>query len=126
MDPKELAIKIAVILDSKKALDVRVMGVNELTSLGDYFVVCEATNSTQVKALADEVDFQIGKLGQNPLRTEGYQSAGWVLLDYGDVIVHVFLNEARQFFNLERLWGDAVMIDLPFEHQPGIISQEKH
>ena len=106
------ARQIAKILDDKKALDVKVLHIGTLTSIGDYFVVATGTSTTQVKALADEVDKQLSDEGLGPKRIEGYQSASWILMDYYDVIVHIFLQETREFYALERLWSDAPAVEL--------------
>lgn len=112
MTSKELTEEVVRCLDAKKAKDILAISIGELSTLGDYFVVASGTSATQVKALADEVDLQLGKKGMNPKRVEGYQSATWILLDYYDVIVHIFLDEAREFYSLERLWSDAPRLDL--------------
>lgn len=99
-------------MDSKKAKDIRLIKIEGISSLGDYFVVASASNTTQVKAIADEVEDEMTKLGLEPNRVEGRQSAQWILMDYYDVMVHVFLDEARNFYNLERLWSDAPQLDI--------------
>lgn len=117
MESKELALRIAKILDSKKATDIRVLGINEISSLGDYFVICSAGNPSHVQALSDEVDFTLGhEDGIAPRRVEGYSSAAWVLMDYESVIVHIFNEETRQFYSLERLWSDAKVEELDLEN----------
>ena len=95
MDSKTLAIEIAKILDKKKAQDVRVLKVESLTVLTDYFVIASGTSTTQVAALADEVDFELSQKGIKPYNTEGFDSKNWVLLDYSNVIVHVFVGRRR-------------------------------
>ena len=102
-DSKALAIEIAKILDKKKAHDVRVLKVESLTVLTDYFVIASGTSTTQVAALADEVE---------PYSTEGYDSKNWVLLDYSNVIVHVFVPNTRTYYDLEHLWADGEPIDI--------------
>ena len=99
-------------MDSKKAKDIRLIKIEGISSLGDYFVVASASNTTQVKAIADEVEDEMTKLGLEPNRVEGRQSAQWILMDYYDVMVHVFLDEAHSFYNLERLWSDAPQLDI--------------
>lgn len=94
-------------LDSKRAEDIRVIEIGDLTIVADYFVIANGTSSTQTKALAEEVEFKMSQLGIEPNRTEGYQGATWVVLDYGDIIVHVFYKETRDHYNLERLWSDG-------------------
>ena len=112
MTSLEQARKIVQVMDSKKAKDIRLIKIEGISSLGDYFVVASASNTTQVKAIADEVEDEMTKLGLEPNRVEGRQSAQWVLMDYYDVMVHVFLDEARSFYNLERLWSDAPQLDI--------------
>ena len=113
MDSKTLAIEIAKILDKKKAQDVRVLKVESLTVLTDYFVIASGTSTTQVAALADEVDFELSQKGIKPYNTEGFDSKNWVLLDYSNVIVHVFVPNTRTYYDLEHLWADAK--ELPAE-----------
>ena len=99
-------------LDSKKAEDISVLKVEELTSITDYFVIAAANSTTQVKAIADEVEFKLKELGVMPNKTEGYTQGNWVVLDYYQVIVHVFNTETRQFYSLENLWRDGEKIDI--------------
>ena len=112
MTSLEQARKIVQVMDSKKAKDIRLIKIEGISSLGDYFVVASASNTTQVKAIADEVEDEMTKLGLEPNRVEGRQSAQWILMDCYDVMVHVFLDEARSFYNLERLWSDAPQLDI--------------
>lgn len=109
---KALAIRIAKILDGKKAQDVRVLKVRDLTVLTDYFVIASGTSTTQVAALADEVEFQLSQQGCKPYHTEGYDSKNWVLLDYSSVIVHVFVPNTRTYYDLEHLWADGEPVDI--------------
>jgi len=99
-------------LDSKKARDITVLKTDKVSVLADYFVICTAGSTTQIKTLSDETGKQLSELGEPPLRNEGYRSGGWVLLDFGCVVVHLFLQETRQFYDLERLWGDAPKVDI--------------
>ena len=115
MESKELAIRIAHALDSKKAVDIRVLKIRDLTAIGDYFVIAGGNSSTMVAALADEVEYQLGLEGVKPLHVEGQDSRNWVLLDYGSVIVHVFDPTARSYYNLERLWADAEPVEVELE-----------
>ena len=113
MEDKQLMEEIVRILDSKKADDIRAIRIGDLTILADYFVIAGATSTTHVKSLADEVEYQIKKDDEiSPARVEGYGSASWVLIDYGEVIVHIFNPEAREFYKLERLWADGEPVDL--------------
>jgi ribosome-associated protein len=113
MTPLDKAKQIAHILTEKKAMDVKILHIGTLTTIGDYFVVATGNSTTQVKSLADEVDKQLSSNEQEPRRIEGYASASWILMDYQDVIVHLFLNETREFYALERLWSDAPKIEVP-------------
>lgn len=111
MTALERAKQVAQLLDNKKGEDVRVLHIGTLTSIGDYFVVATGNSNTQVKAMADEVDEKLSSDGLEPRRIEGYNSASWILMDYNDVIVHIFLKETREFYALERLWGDAPEVE---------------
>lgn len=112
MEAKELMENIVKVLDSKKAKDIRAIRIGDLTILGEYFVIATGTSSTQVKMLADEVDYQLGEKGVQPHRVEGYHSENWIILDYTDVIVHIFHEDTREFYDLERLWADGEKVDL--------------
>jgi len=111
-DSKTLAIEIAKILDKKKAQDVRVLKVESLTVLTDYFVIASGTSTTQVAALADEVEYELSQKGVEPYNKEGFDSKNWVLLDYSGVIVHVFVPNTRTYYDLEHLWADGEPIDI--------------
>lgn len=112
LTPKEIAEAAVKTLDSKMAKDIKLLRTTDLTVLADYFVICTATSSTHVKTLTDEVDKALSELGELPLRREGYRGGGWILLDFGCVIVHIFQQEMREFYNLEHLWSDAEEISL--------------
>ena len=112
MSPLEKAEKATRVLDSKKAAQVSLLKVGELTILADYFVICTGNSSTQVRALADAVEEEFEKFGIEPISREGKQGFSWVLLDYGDIIVHIFDRETRDYYNLEKLWDDAEEIDI--------------
>lgn len=111
MTSQDRAMEIARLIDNKKGEEVRVLHIGTLTSIGDYFVVATGNSTTQVKAFADEVDEKLSAGGLEPKRIEGYNTAQWILMDYGDVIVHLFLKETREFYALERLWADAPEVD---------------
>ena len=105
--------KVAVkALDSKKALDIKVIKIQDISAIADYFVIATGTSSTHVKALADEVEAQLDEAGISVSHVEGYRSNFWILLDYVDVVVHVFSDEAREYYDLERLWQDGEIIDI--------------
>ena len=107
MEAFKLKEKIVEILENKKALDLSVIDIGGISILADAFVICSGTSSTHIKALADEVEFKMGELGQHCRHKEGYESARWILMDYGDVVVHIFHEEDRGFYKLERLWADG-------------------
>ena len=110
MPANELAAVIVKALDAKKGENIQLLKTRDLTTLADYFVICTAGSSTHVKTLTDAVEAAADDVGEPVLRREGHGS--WVLLDYGCVIVHVFQDEARKFYDLERLWSDAEVIDI--------------
>ncbi|MBC8545521.1 ribosome silencing factor [Clostridiaceae bacterium NSJ-31] len=112
MTSLEMTKKIASVLDAKKAQDIKAIRIADVTSIADYFLIASANNTTLVKALADEVEDQMTKLGYEPKCVEGYVSASWIVLDYYDVIVHIFCGETRSFYSLERLWSDGQPVDL--------------
>lgn len=106
-DPKTLANAIFNVLDEKKAEDIRVLRVHDHTVITDYFIVCSGRSSTQVKSLGGEVEFKLGERGVEPAHYEGRDNGNWVVLDYSSVIVHIFSRESREFYKLEKLYGDA-------------------
>lgn len=110
-DREELEIVVKA-LDSKKAEEITALKIGDLTILANYFVIASATSTTQVKALADEVEYQMQQKGITPKSIEGVQSRDWIVLDYIDVVVHVFHKEVRDFYQLERLWADGEKIDI--------------
>ena len=112
MDSKLFAEKIADLIFNKKGYDVRIIDLRSLTTFSDFFVICSADSDTQVKAIADEIDKSLRDEGIKCWHKEGYMALSWVLLDYVDVVVHVFKKEAREFYNIEKLWGDATSIEV--------------
>jgi len=112
LTPKEIAKLIVKTLDGKKARDIKLLRTTEVTILADFFVICTAGSTTQLKTLSDEVEKNLKTAGEVPLRREGHRSSSWVLIDYGCVIVHLFLQETREFYSLEHLWSDAEDIDI--------------
>ena len=112
LNPKEMALIAAKALDDKKGKDIRVLEIDKITTLADYFVICTGSSNTQINALCDEVEKQLTAQGEEPLHREGYRGGTWVLLDYGCIAVHVFNAEARQFYSLEHLWADGKEVDL--------------
>ena len=107
----DIVKKIVKALDDKKGNDIQVIKIEELTIVADYFVICTANSNTHVRALADEVEYQLEEAGIKPDHVEG-RSTGWVLLEYKGVVVHIFLEESRNYYNLERLWEDGEKIDV--------------
>jgi ribosome-associated protein len=112
LNTQELIRKSVGVLDAKKARDIHLIKVDSLTSITDYFLLASATSSTAVKALADELEFKLKEAGTYPKKVEGYNYANWILLDYGDLIVHIFHEETREFYALEKLWSDGELIDI--------------
>ena len=108
-DKASRAVKV---LDTKKANDISFLKVSDLTILADYFIICSANSTTQVRSLADSVEEEFEKIGVTPLSREGKQGLNWILLDYGDFIIHIFHQETREFYGLEKLWDDAEKIDI--------------
>lgn len=94
-------------LEEKKADDIKVLDIENVSTLADYFIIASGKNHNQVQAMADAVDEMLGKAGYEPKQTEGYRSANWILQDYGDIVVHIFDTENRLFYDLERIWRDG-------------------
>ena len=107
MNSKSLADKITSLILNKKGYEIRILDLRTLASFADYFVICSADSDVQVKAIADEIDKELRDEGIKFWHKEGYKALNWVLIDYVDVVVHVFRKEAREFYKLEKLWGDA-------------------
>lgn len=105
----EIAVKA---LDSKKGKEIRLIRIDKITTLAEYFVICTGTSNTQINALCDAVEKELTEKGEEQLHREGYRGGTWVLLDYGCVVVHVFNDEARKFYSLEHLWADGEEVDL--------------
>jgi ribosome-associated protein len=103
-----LAKKIGDLALSKKAHDVVLLDVRKITSITDFFVVCHGDSDTHVRAIADEIRARLSEQGSGPLRHEGFQASTWIVLDFVDVVAHIFLRDVRRFYNLERLWADGV------------------
>ena len=104
---RELAFKAAEFIESKKGLDIRILEVSSLTLLADYFLICSGTSSLHLQAICDHLRDELKEDGFPLLQVEGYKEGRWILLDYGALIVHIFLPEEREFYKLERLWGKA-------------------
>lgn len=111
METKEILKTAVKAIDSKKGENIQIIGITDLTILADYFVIATGTSSTQVKALADEVEYKLSQAGVEPHHIEG-EKTPWVCLDYNSVVVHIFYKDQRDFYQLERLWEDGEKIDI--------------
>ena len=112
LTPEEVAKLAVKVLDEKKAGNIRLLRTRDVTVLADYFVIATASSTTQLKMLADTVSETLEAAGEQTLRSEGVRECGWMLVDFGCVIVHLFLRETREFYSLERLWSDAPEEDI--------------
>ena len=110
--PKKIAYEVTKALDEKKGMDIKLLKIDRVSSLADYFLICTGTSNTHVKTLCDYAEYTLEQLGETMLGREGHRGNAWELLDYGIIVVHVFTEEARKFYDLERLWADAEVIDL--------------
>lgn len=108
--PWLIAVRAA---ESKKANDIRVLDLREVTSFADYFILCSGGNPRQIQAICEEIGLQLSKKGEYPQSVEGFDAAEWVLADYGDYLVHVFSEKARSYYDLERLWRHAKDVRIP-------------
>lgn len=113
---EEIARAIANVLDSMKARDIKLLRVSDKTVMTDYFVICSGTSNTQIKALSGEVEYKLGERGVSPLHIEGYETGTWIAMDYAHVMVHILNREQRDFYKLEKLWGDACEVPLNTEN----------
>ncbi len=107
MKISEIADKAYEIIEDHKGRNIEVIDIAEVSTLADYFIICSGTSNTHIRAIADELDHKMGEAGWNLIHKEGYDSARWILLDFGDVVIHIFHEEDRGFYNLERLWSDG-------------------
>lgn len=112
LTPKQIAYEVTKALDEKKGQDLKLLKIDRVSSLADYFLICTGTSNTHVKTLCDYAEYTLEQLGETMLSREGHRGNSWELLDYGTIVVHVFTEEARKFYDLERLWADAEQIDL--------------
>ncbi|MCI5569050.1 MAG: ribosome silencing factor [Candidatus Alectryocaccobium sp.] len=110
-DAKKMALMAVDALEDKKANDISIIDIEKISTLADYFIIASGTNRNQVQAMCDEVDERLGKAGFEPKHIEGYNSANWILLDYGDIVIHLFDEENRLFYDLERIWRDGIKIE---------------
>ena len=107
----ESALLCAEAADNKKAFEILVLDLRKLTTICDFFVICSGGSTTQVDAITDEIGRELAKAGVHPSHVEGATDANWVLMDYGDVVVHIFEEQTRTYYNLEKLWGDAPRLE---------------
>ena len=112
LNPKEIAYEVTKALDAKKGMDIKLLKIDRVSSLADYFLICTGTSNTHVKTLCDYAEYTLEQLGEKMLGREGHRGNTWELLDYGTIVIHVFTDEARKFYDLERLWADAETVDL--------------
>ncbi len=112
LPPKQIAIEVTKALDEKKGMDIKLLRIDRVSSLADYFLICTGTSNTHVRTLCDYAEYTLEQLGEPMLGREGHRGNAWELLDYGTLVVHVFTEEARKFYDLERLWADAEQVDL--------------
>ena len=112
LSANEVALEVTKALDSKKGMDIKLLRIEKISSLADYFLICTGTSNTHVKTLCDYAEYTMEQLGEPMLGREGHRGNSWELLDFGSVVVHVFTDEARKFYDLERLWADAEQVDL--------------
>ncbi len=112
MNSKEIMETVVKCMDSKKAADIKVLDISKITTMADYFVICQGGSTTQMKAIADEVEEKLSDAGVKPFGTEGMNTAYWILMDYSDVIVHIFSGESRSFYSIENLWSDAEAVNI--------------
>ena len=112
LTPKEIALAVTKALDEKKGLNIKLLKIDRVSSLADYFLICTGTSNTHVKTLCDFAEYTLQELGEPMLGREGHRGNSWELLDYGTIVVHVFTEDAREFYALERLWADAEVVDI--------------
>ena len=112
LSAKEVAYEVTKALDAKKGMDIQLLKIDKVSSLADYFLICTGTANTHVKTLCDYAEYTMEQLGEPMIGREGHRGNAWELLDFGSVVVHVFTEEAREFYALERLWADAEQVDL--------------
>ncbi len=112
LSAKEVAYEVTKALDAKKGMDIKLLKIDKVSSLADYFLICTGTSNTHVKTLCDYAEFTLENLGEPMLGREGHRGNTWELLDFGSIVVHVFTEDAREFYSLERLWADAEQVDL--------------
>ncbi len=108
---KEMAALACKALEDKKAVDIKVIDIEKVSTIADYFIIASGNNVNQVQAMVDNVEDSLGRAGYEPKSIEGYRGASWILMDYGDLVIHVFDEESRKFYDLERIWRDGSLVD---------------
>ena len=111
MNTKEIALLAIDALEDKKAEDIRIIDISEISTIADYFIIADGSNKSQIQAMADNVSERLGRAGVTVRQIEGYQNANWILMDFQDIIIHIFDQENRLFYDLERIWRDGVLIE---------------
>ena len=111
MNTKEIALLAIDALEDKKAEDIRIIDISEISTIADYFIIADGSNKSQIQAMADNVSDWLGRVGVTVRQIEGYQNANWILMDFQDIIIHIFDRENRLFYDLERIWRDGVLIE---------------
>lgn len=106
-EAKKMALLAVNAMEEKKAEDIKILDIEKISTLADYFLIASGTNRNQVQAMADEVEETLGRAGIEPKHIEGYAAANWILMDYGDIVIHIFDEENRLFYDLERIWRDG-------------------
>ena len=111
MESKEMVRLACEAMEDKKAQDIKIIDIEKVSTLADYFIIASGTNRNQVQAMADSVSEKLGRAGVEPKQMEGYQTANWILMDYRDVVIHIFDEENRLFYDLERIWRDGTLVN---------------
>lgn len=112
MTSREMAKMASLAIDDKKGMNIKIIDISKISVLADYFIIASGSNKNQVQAIADNIQEEFGRAGCECRQIEGYQTANWILLDYGDIIIHVFSDEDRLFYDLERIWRDGQSIEM--------------
>ncbi len=125
MEQAKEMVKLAIgALEDKKGEDIRIIDIRQVSVLADYFIIASGSNVSQVQAMTDNVEETLGKAGYEPRQIEGYRNANWILMDYGDIIVHVFCREDRLFYDLERIWRDGKIMEAEEFRNPPELSSD--
>lgn len=111
MDSKDMAKLAVEALEDKKAEDIRIIDISHISTIADYFIIASGTNKSQIQSMTDNVAEKLGRAGHPEKHIEGYQNANWILMDFRDIIVHIFDKENLLFYDLERIWRDGILID---------------